>query len=292
MSEDCLSVNVIRPAGLSKATGLLPVLVWVHGGGFDSKYPMIPSRYYMFICAGQASSFSNASAIVTQSVSRVYIYPTLIQAILIISQGTPIVFASFNYRLGPLGFAPGHEIAAAGLLNLGMRDSMAAFQWIHDNIATFGGDPTKVGIEAPRNHVSGINLMVRGQVTAYGISAGSILIADLMLNPAMGDFTRAMVSISSPNIYFNLSILNCNRYLDPAPHPLLPPGPRPTANSTGTTSSEPSQNAHPRSKTLHPWTAYAQPQSPRTLSLPPSASPRPRPTSSIPGFQPSTAPAG
>ncbi|KAJ7074995.1 Alpha/Beta hydrolase protein [Mycena belliarum] len=107
-SEDCLTVNVIRPAGLSPAAELLPVLVWVHGGGFDT----------------QASSFDDATGIVAQSVAR----------------GTPIVFASLNYRLGPLGFAPGQEAADAGVLNLGLRDAMLAFRWIHNNIEYFGGD--------------------------------------------------------------------------------------------------------------------------------------------------------
>ncbi|KAJ7719236.1 esterase 1 [Mycena maculata] len=139
VSEDCLTVNVIRPTKIATRE-LLPVLVWVHGGGFDF----------------------NASGLVTQSVSR----------------GTPIVFASFNYRLGPLGFAPGQEAADAGILNLGLRDAMMAFRWIQDNIAIFGGDPTKV--------------------TAYGLSAGSITLAELFLNPEMEKFTRGMIFSSGP----------------------------------------------------------------------------------------------
>ncbi|KAJ7474290.1 esterase 1 [Mycena latifolia] len=141
ISEDCLTVNVIRPVGLPPKNELFPVLVWVHGGGFST----------------QGSSFDDATGIVAQSVSR----------------GTPIVFASFNYRLGPLGFAPGQEAEDAGVLNLGLRDAMVAFRWIQDNIGAFGGDRTKV--------------------TTFGISAGSMVIANLMLNPAMGNFTRAMI---------------------------------------------------------------------------------------------------
>ncbi|KAJ7144526.1 esterase 1 [Mycena epipterygia] len=141
-SEDCLTVNVIRPAGLS-AHELLPVLVWVHGGAFE----------------GGASSLFNGSQIVAQGISR----------------GTPIIFVSFNYRLGPLGFAPGQEAADAGILNLGLRDSMVAFQWVQDNIETFGGDRTKT------------------QVTTFGISSGAIMIANLMLNPEMKNFVRGMI---------------------------------------------------------------------------------------------------
>ncbi|KAJ7219550.1 extracellular triacylglycerol lipase precursor [Mycena pura] len=138
-SEDCLTLNVIRPAGISVGDKLLPVLVWVHGGAF----------------VAEGSSLFNASGIVTQSVSR----------------GTPIIFVSFNYRLGPLGFPPGQEAADTGILNLGLRDLMVAFEWVHDNIEAFGGDPRKV--------------------TTFGISAGAALIADLYLNPKIENFVRA-----------------------------------------------------------------------------------------------------
>ncbi|EEB99756.1 hypothetical protein MPER_00488, partial [Moniliophthora perniciosa FA553] len=48
--------------------------------------------------------------------------------------GTPIMFVSFNYRLGPLGFPAGAEAAEKGALNLGLRDQIAAFEWIQRNI--------------------------------------------------------------------------------------------------------------------------------------------------------------
>jgi hypothetical protein len=59
-------------------------------------------------------------------------------------QGTPIIFVSFNYRLGPLGFPQGPEAAKRGSLNLGLRDQWVALQWIQNNIALFGGDPCEV----------------------------------------------------------------------------------------------------------------------------------------------------
>ena len=60
------------------------------------------------------------------------------------SQGTPIVFVSFNYRLGPLGFPQGPEAVERGALNLGLHDQWVALQWVQKNIALFGGDPCKV----------------------------------------------------------------------------------------------------------------------------------------------------
>ena len=61
-------------------------------------------------------------------------------------QGTPVVYVSINYRVGPFGFPQGYEATARGALNLGLKDQLAGLEWIHDNIAAFGGDPLKVGL--------------------------------------------------------------------------------------------------------------------------------------------------
>jgi hypothetical protein len=60
------------------------------------------------------------------------------------SQGTPIVFVSINYRVGPLGFPQGPEAIQRGVLNLGLHDQWVALEWVQNNIASFGGDPRKV----------------------------------------------------------------------------------------------------------------------------------------------------
>ena len=54
-----------------------------------------------------------------------------------------IILVSLNYRMGPLGFLNGKQMADSGLLNLGMLDQRLAFRWIQENIAAFGGDPGK-----------------------------------------------------------------------------------------------------------------------------------------------------
>ncbi|KAK0241270.1 extracellular triacylglycerol lipase precursor [Armillaria nabsnona] len=84
MSEDCLTVNIFRPAGLASEASL-PVMFWTFGGGLIKG----------------ASSY-NASAIVAQSVAR----------------DTPVIYVNYNYRLGPLGFPQGTETAVKGRLNL------------------------------------------------------------------------------------------------------------------------------------------------------------------------------
>ncbi|KAJ6511527.1 Alpha/Beta hydrolase protein [Mycena vitilis] len=97
VSEDCLTLNVFRPADL-KSSALLPVMAWIFGGSF---------------LIGTTTTF-NASALVAHSISR----------------ETPVSYVSFSYRLGLFGFPQGPEAANQGLLNLGLRDQMMALEWI------------------------------------------------------------------------------------------------------------------------------------------------------------------
>ncbi|KAK0744306.1 Alpha/Beta hydrolase protein [Apiosordaria backusii] len=113
MSEDCLYINVIRPAGVDE-NAQLPVAVWIHGGGLTM--------------GGSADRRYNLSFIVENSVEL----------------GTPIIAVSFNYRMAAFGFLSGPEVEASGATNLGFRDQRHALWWIKENIAAFGGDPDKV----------------------------------------------------------------------------------------------------------------------------------------------------
>lgn len=60
--------------------------------------------------------------------------------------GDPVIYAAINYRIGVFGFAASHTLRDAKKENIGLRDQYAALQWIRDNIADFGGDPSKVTI--------------------------------------------------------------------------------------------------------------------------------------------------
>lgn len=82
---------------------------------------------------------------------------------------------SFNYRLGPFGFAQGQEAQDAGVVNLGLRDQIAALQWVQENIAAFGGDKDKV--------------------TVFGESAGAIMTAILFLGSTIDGLARAAVGL-------------------------------------------------------------------------------------------------
>ncbi|KAH8429039.1 putative extracellular lipase [Aspergillus melleus] len=74
----------------------------------------------------------------------------------------PFVGVSFNYRIGALGFLPSSTTAKEGVLNLGLHDQLLLLQWVQDNIASFGGDPS--------------------QVTLFGVSAGAHSIAHHIMN--------------------------------------------------------------------------------------------------------------
>ncbi|KAH7883016.1 Alpha/Beta hydrolase protein [Phlebopus sp. FC_14] len=112
-SEDCLYLNVVRPAGLSAGTAL-PVVVWIYGGAFES---------------GDASAYKGTD-IVSRSMSL----------------KTPVVYVSFNYRMNgyAFGFLGGREIQAAGLGNFGLYDQRLALEWVQKYISAFGGDPKQV----------------------------------------------------------------------------------------------------------------------------------------------------
>ncbi|OAL52234.1 cholinesterase [Pyrenochaeta sp. DS3sAY3a] len=61
-----------------------------------------------------------------------------------VALGKPMVAVSINYRLGYFGFLASNELLNTGNVNLGLRDQQLAFQWVHENIKAFGGDPSKV----------------------------------------------------------------------------------------------------------------------------------------------------
>ncbi|KAF5237022.1 hypothetical protein FANTH_11009 [Fusarium anthophilum] len=112
MSEDCLSLNVIRPAGKPKK--LLPVLVWIYGGGLYA--------------GSSADPQYNLSGIVKVSQDM----------------KEPILAVSFNYRLGMWGFLQNFSLLKEGNANAGLLDQRLALRWIQENIEAFGGDPERV----------------------------------------------------------------------------------------------------------------------------------------------------
>ncbi|KAJ8496644.1 hypothetical protein ONZ45_g12373 [Pleurotus djamor] len=109
-SEDCLFLNVYIP-GSELPKRKLPVLVFVHGGGY---------------LLGNATMFD----------------PTHIVSI----SKQSIIAVGIQYRLGIFGFLAGSEVKANGNLNSGLLDQEYALKWVHRHISKFGGDPDQVTI--------------------------------------------------------------------------------------------------------------------------------------------------
>jgi para-nitrobenzyl esterase len=111
-SEDCLYLNIYTPAD-AKGKSKLPVMSWIHGGGFSS--------------GASSEQRHNGDFLPTKGV----------------------VLVTINYRLGVFGFLASTELAKEGngtVGNYGLMDMVAALQWVKANIGKFGGDPGNVTI--------------------------------------------------------------------------------------------------------------------------------------------------
>lgn len=107
--DDCLALNIWRPA---RRQGPLPVMVWIHGGGFATGASHQP--------------LYEASAL---------------------ARDNDVLVVSINYRLGILGFGEWSGWPAlGGVSNAGLRDQLLALQWVQAHIADFGGDPGRVTV--------------------------------------------------------------------------------------------------------------------------------------------------
>ena len=149
--EDCLALNVIAPDGPDEPGIGRPVMVFIHGGAYS---------------VGSAQEYPRQGE---RMVRR-----------------HGVVYVSLNYRLGALGWldfraysAPGHPFD----VNLGLRDQVAALEWVRRNIRAFGGDPDRV--------------------TVFGESAGGNSVTTLMAVPAAeGLFARAIAQSAPVNAVY------------------------------------------------------------------------------------------
>ncbi|KAF8800976.1 carotenoid ester lipase precursor [Phlegmacium glaucopus] len=113
ISEDCLFINIVKPATIPLGKKL-PVLFWIYGGGFED---------------GDTSIYPGDSVVARS-----------------IALGEPVIYVSANYRVSALGFLAGKEAQAAGIGNAGLRDQRFAMEWVQTHISAFGGDPDRVTI--------------------------------------------------------------------------------------------------------------------------------------------------
>jgi para-nitrobenzyl esterase len=138
-SQDCLYLNVWTPRCDNARR---PVMVWIHGGAF-------------ILGSGSTSLYAGGR----------------------LSERGDVVVVTINYRLGALGFLNWQAICNREdrpPSNLGIRDQVAALEWVRDNIDAFGGDPQNV--------------------TVFGESAGAMSIGTLLGVPlARGLFHKAIL---------------------------------------------------------------------------------------------------
>lgn len=126
-SEDCLTLNVVTPE--EPATQPLPVMVFIHGGGY--------------ILGSSATPIYDGAALARRG----------------------CVYVSVNYRLGALGCLDLSSLSTPQITldsNVYLRDLVLALRWVHDNIAEFGGDPGNVTIfgESAGAHITATLLAV------------------------------------------------------------------------------------------------------------------------------------
>lgn len=151
-SEDCLTLNVLAPSAPSKNPR--PVMVFIHGGAYT--------------LGTSATPLYGGGSLVRRS----------------LKDGDGIIYVSVNYRLGALGYLDMSQFSTPERpfdSNLGLRDQVAALEWVQRNIANFGGDPNNV--------------------TIFGESAGGNAVTTLMTVPAAkGLFAQAISESSAPGM--------------------------------------------------------------------------------------------
>ncbi|XP_008283300.1 cholinesterase-like isoform X2 [Stegastes partitus] len=144
LSEDCLYLNVWSPRFNKTQTSPVAVLVWIYGGGYNAGTSSLDLYGGHFL-----------------------------------SRSEGVVVVSMNYRVGAFGFLslPDNKNIKG---NVGLLDQRLALKWVANNIAAFGGDPSKV--------------------TLFGESAGSGSVGFQLLSPGSHSyFQRAVMQSGSPN---------------------------------------------------------------------------------------------
>jgi carboxylesterase type B len=138
-AEDCLFLNIWRPRGLDDSAKL-PVMVFIHGGGFVS--------------GASSDPLYNGARLARRGV----------------------IVVSLNYRLGALGFLALGELAG----NYGLRDQQLAMQWIKRNVAAFGGDAQRITLFGESAGAISIGLHLASMPGSRPLFARAIMQSNLL----------------------------------------------------------------------------------------------------------------
>jgi para-nitrobenzyl esterase len=153
-AEDCLYLNIWAPA--KRPAGKLPVMVFIHGGGYTNGATSLP-LYWGDRLAKRG-----------------------------------VIVVTLAYRLGVLGFLAHPELTAEsphhGSGNYGLMDQVAALAWVKRNIAAFGGDPGRVTIFGQSAGAMSVSMLMASPL-AQGLFQGAIgesggLFEPLQLSPS------------------------------------------------------------------------------------------------------------
>lgn len=166
-SEDCLYLNVWRPAAAS-AAAKLPVIVWIHGGGF--------------VNGGTSPASFDGEPFARDGV----------------------IMVSINYRLGRLGYFSFPELVKQnpdrGLLgNYGYMDQLAALKWVRRNIAAFGGNPENVTVFGQSAGGGSVHFLL-GSPAAAGLFKRVIIESGGGRGNLMGDRTVTVDRPGQPSL--------------------------------------------------------------------------------------------
>ena len=167
-SEDCLFLNVWTPS--KNKMDKLPVMVWIHGGGFTDG----------------SGNLTSGKPLAERGV----------------------VLVSINYRLGPIGFFA-HPLltreSGKGISgNYGILDMVSALEWVQRNIEQFGGDPDNVSIFGESAGGTGVYILCSSELTNglfHKAIAESPWVTDGSISPlSKPSFTRESVEATGVRI--------------------------------------------------------------------------------------------
>ncbi|KAG1938284.1 uncharacterized protein ces2b [Pimephales promelas] len=173
VSEDCLYLNIYTPSKPGDNTKL-PVMVWIHGGGFS---------------VASASIFDGH----------------------VLAAYQDVVVVLIQYRLGLLGFFSTGDEHAPG--NYGLLDQVAALQWVQENIHSFGGDPGLVTIFGESAGGVSVSLHVLSPLSAnlfrYAIAESGTAAMDAVMSPNPLPTAQYMGNSSGCDISSTKKIVDC-----------------------------------------------------------------------------------
>ena len=174
-SEDCLYLNIFAPlsAGVNSS---LPVMFWIFGGSF--------------LAGGIAfEQYNGARDAITND----------------------IIFVTANYRLGPFGFLAAEQLrdSRGSVGNYGIEDQRAAMRWVHDNIAFFGGDASKMMIFGESAGAASVGVHLASPLSASLFSS-----AGMESGSGLAHWSATNIGDATAVFQHTLSLFNCSNAPD------------------------------------------------------------------------------